>query len=520
MKTVIYLSNQLVKAAVGEVRKGTLVISQAVAEEAPKLSIVNGQVTDEAAFTQFLEEFWKRHQLSRKKVYLVVSSTQTVVRFFETPKMSHRKMMEYLPREFSDVERLRNPVYSYQILGPGRTIHRQRVLGVVMERSFLTEHVRRFHSMGIQLVSVETALAAELRLLHQLEGLRGRTCAVGLLDGVTLTNILWQEGTFIHFSRTKVCSPAGTPQFGMECARAISALVQFAKAEQVEEELTAAYLGGLRDGELEICEKMIRQLCPHIEVINFSAAAGSSVVFSETTCDLGDFAVPAGGIFTRRGRRNLLNQYRRSPQVLARRAALFRAFAPPAGTVCLLTLVLVLQAANWFHMTNRINSCFDYMSDPLVLSGAARYDRLTAENETLRSRLKATSRIASNIRSYPVMDTRIDQAVDRCAKNLVTAKVVGFQSEAGVIQISSSAADEPSIHQFIDRLAEESGVFSDVDYTGFEYVEDQGIWKLYVECYLNAPKQEETEHSDAFSEARVRKSRGEKRTSAGKEADH
>ncbi|MDO5549739.1 MAG: hypothetical protein Q4F76_01080, partial [Lachnospiraceae bacterium] len=201
MKTVIYLSNQLVKAAVGEVRKGKLVISQAVAEEAPKLSIVNGQVTDEAAFTQFLEEFWKRHQLSRKKVYLVVSSTQTVVRFFETPKMSHRKMMEYLPREFSDVERLRNPVYSYQILGPGRTIHRQRVLGVVMERSFLTEHVRRFHSMGIQLVSVETALAAELRLLHQLEGLKGKTCAVGLLDGVTRMNILWKDGTFIHFSR-------------------------------------------------------------------------------------------------------------------------------------------------------------------------------------------------------------------------------------------------------------------------------------------------------------------------------
>ncbi len=501
MKTVIYLSNQLVKVVIGEVKKGTLVISQALAEEAPKLSIVNGQVTDDAAFTRFLKEFWEKHQLPRKNIYLVVNSTQTVIRFFETPKMSCRKMMDYLPREFSDVERLRNPVYGYRILGAGRNVRRQRVLGVVMERSFLAEHVKRFHSLGIHLASVEAALAAELQLLHHLEGLKDKTCAVQLLDGTMLINILWTKGTFLHFNRTRILSPAGTPQFGAECARAAGALMQFAKAEQVEEELTDVYLGGLREGELEICRKAVRQMNPEIRVNELSEAAGSLVRFPEKTCDLGSFAVPAGGIFADPGWKNLMHQYRQSPEAIARSEALFRTLAPPVGTVCFLTLVLLFQAASWFHMTNQINDCLDYMSDPLVLSGAARYDRMTAENERMRGCLKATSRIVSNIDSYPVMDTRIDQTVERCARNLVTARVIGFQAEEGVIQISSSAADERSIYRFIDRLAEETEIFSDVDYTGFEYVENDGLWKLYVECYLDAPKVQKEIQADLENRA-------------------
>lgn len=203
--------------------------------------------------------------------------------------------------------------------------------------------------------------------------------------------------------------------------------------------------------------------------------------------------------------------------MVARRAALFQVLAPPAVAGCLLTLILILQAVSWFCMTNQVNACFDYISDPLVLSGAARYDRLTAENEALRGRLKATSRIASNIDSYPVMDTRIDRAVERCARDLVTARVVGFEAEAGVIQISSSAADERSIHQFIDRLAEERDIFSAVEYTGFEYVESDNAWKLYVECYLSPPQiQKEQPTTDTAVRRREQRKSGAEHASAGK----
>ena len=88
MKTVIYLSNQTMKVITGEEKRGVLTVTRAFQEEAPKLSIVNGQVTDDQAFTTFLKEFWENHKLPKKDVYLIVNSTQTVIRFFELPGFS------------------------------------------------------------------------------------------------------------------------------------------------------------------------------------------------------------------------------------------------------------------------------------------------------------------------------------------------------------------------------------------------------------------------------------------------
>ena len=95
------------------------------------------------------------------------------------------------------------------------------------------------------------------------------------------------------------------------------------------------------------------------------------------------------------------------------------------------------------------------------------------------------------MQTYPVMSTKIDQVVERCAEDLVTAKIIGFQADRGMVLVSCSAEDEPSIHQFIDRLAAEEASFSGIRYTGFEYVESEQVWRLSVECYLRTPGGEE-----------------------------
>lgn len=175
MKTVVYLSNQTVKVVTGEVKRNRIMVERVFREDVPRLSIVNGQATDDLRFTEFLGSFWERHKLPRDKVYLVVSSTQTVIRLFQLPPMSHRKMMGYLPREFADVERMREPVYGYSVLGKGKPEPMLRMFGVMMEQKFLREHLERFGRLGINLVSVETELTAKLHLLGSLERLKGKT---------------------------------------------------------------------------------------------------------------------------------------------------------------------------------------------------------------------------------------------------------------------------------------------------------------------------------------------------------
>ena len=456
------------------------------------MSIVNGQVTDDQAFTTFLKEFWENHKLPKKDVYLIVNSTQTVIRFFELPGMSHKKMMEYLPREFSDVDRMRDPVYGYGILGKGKSVPMMRMFGVMMERVFLKEHINRFQALGIRIASVETELTAKLHLLERLEHIQGKVCGVLLLDGVTLLSILWVNHSFLHFNRTRMAGGSKKEPVGEFCARGISSLVQFARAQRIADELQEIYAGGMKEEEFSCCESALSHMEQGLRLRCLEEGVGSRIRLPKEPCELGTFGAAIGGLCVRRGKENLLHQYRMDPKFLAQRRELLRLAAPAMCFLIMLLPALLFQAGNWFHIAGQINRCLDELSDPQVLAGAARYDQLKSENIALRHQIEEAIRAESIISSYPVMDGEIDDAVERCASGLVTAEVTGFQASQGLVQVSGLAEDERAVHSFIERLVEERQIFSDIHYTGFEYVENDKAWRLWADCYLTPMEGEET----------------------------
>lgn len=497
MKTVIYLYDRTVRAVVGEVENGTITIEKVCAEEAPPLSIVNGQVTDEEAFGSFLEEFWEKYRLPKKAVYLVVNSTQTVLRFFDAPRMSHGKMMRYLPKRFMGIERMTDPVYSYGHLEDRRAGEIGRMYGVAMERQFLEEHVRRFRAMKIRLASVETAAVAQLKLLAYLDPLKDELCIVQLLDGTTLLSVLWAYGSMVHFIRTRIKGQGTGEQIGTGCGEALDAMLQFARSQQIGGEIRQVYVGGLTMSELESCRLSVRQMDLRVRLYPFKDVLCTSLRFSGAVeaddLESGGAVAAVGGLRTRPGRADLLFQYKRDPKMMAHRKAIFRFYLPFLCTMAILTAVVSIQAAYWFYLSRQVDRGLDRISDPQVLAGVARYDKLTEEDVILRERLEATEKIIKAMGTYPVMSTKIDQVVERCADGLVTARIVSFQAENGMVLVSCSAKDERSIHQFIDRLAAEEESFSGIRYTGFEYVESGQVWRLSVECYLQVQDGEEEE---------------------------
>ncbi len=495
MKTVIYLYDRTVRAVVGEVENGTITIEKVCTEEAPPLSIVNGQVTDAEAFGSFFKDFWEKNQLSEKSVYLVVDSTQTVIRFFDAPQMSHEKMMRYLPKRFIGLERMEDPVYSYGHLEKRKAGEVSRMYGIAMERRFLEEHIRRFQEMGIRLASVGTAAVAQLKLLSHLERLKDKLCIVQLLDGTTLFSVLWAYGSMVHFTRTRIKGRGTSVQIGAGCGEALDAMLQFARSQQIGGELIEVYVGGLTTSELERYRLTVHQLDTRIRLYPFTDALGGSFRSSRSAesggWEPGKIAAAVGGLLTHPGRADLVFQYKRDPKTMAHRKAIFRFYMPFLCAAAILTAVVAVQAAYWFYLSRQVERGLDRISDPQVLTGVARYDKLTEEDAVLRERLEATEKIIKAMGTYPVMSTKIDQVVERCAKGLVTARIVSFQAENGMVLVSCSAKDERSIHQFIDRLAAEEESFSGIRYTGFEYVESGQVWRLSVECYLWAQEREE-----------------------------
>lgn len=490
MSTVIYLSNQDVRVVVGKGKGSQASVSRVCRAQAPEGSIINGLVTNEEAFDAFFREFWSDNQLPKKGVTLVLGSAQAVTRLLHVPKMSHKKMMEYLPREFAEVERTKDPVYSYALMSKAGAM--RHVLATMIDRSFLEPHMERFRAMGIRLESIVMATMAEILALNHLSYLRDKTCVIQTLDGMSLLNVLYVNGEYYQFSRSRVFGERGTMAFGVECARTISNQQQFLKTQQIEDVITHIYLGGeFEEEDVEVCKDSIFQMDGSLEVETIYEEAEGRIRFrpEQEVSGFGHFATAIGGLLVSRDQSNLLYQYRRNPERMKRRRELIRLLAPLAAVSFLLGAVAAAQAFIWFSRVDTVNEQYQYLENPAVISMAAEYDQLAAENGMLDTRIGIIRKTQENLDTYPVYATYVKDAIQGCAAGVAAADITSFDASQGRVTVEASAGDADLIHQFVERLEARADLFGSVFYDGFNFDERSGSWKSSVVCYLAMPVQ-------------------------------
>lgn len=490
MSVVIYLSNQDVRAVVGSGKNGQASVSRVCRAQAPEGSIINGLVTNEEAFDLFFREFWENNKLPKKGVILVLGSAQAVTRQLDVPKMSHKKMMEYLPREFASVERTKDPVYSYVRMSlNGAMCH---VLATMIDRSFLEPHMERFRSMGIRLESVVMATMAEIQSLNHLSYLKDKTCIIQMLDGMSLLNILYVGGQYYQFSRSRVFGERGTPGFGVECARTISNQQQFLKTQQIEDRITHIYLGGeFEDDDFEISRDSIFQMDGELEVEKVRPEQDGRIRFhpEQGFGGFGHFVTAIGGLLVPKDKSNLIYQYRQNPERIRHRRELVRYLAPVAAVLLGLGAVAAAQAFIWFSRVDVVNEQFSYLENPIVIERAAEYDQLAAENAILDSRIEIVRKTMGNLDTYPVYTTHVKQVIQECAAGFASADITSFEASQGKVTVEASSQDAERIHQFVGRLEDRTDLFREVFYDGFNFDERSGTWKSSVACYLVGPQQ-------------------------------
>lgn len=490
MSVVIYLSNQDVRAVIGTARHGQASVSRVCRAQAPEGSIINGLVTNEEAFDTFFREFWTENRLPKKGVTLVLGSAQAVTRLLHVPAMSHKKMMEYLPREFASVERTKDPVYSYVMMSrEGAMCH---VLSTMIDRSFLEPHMERFRSMGVRLESIVMATMAEIQALNHLSYLKDKTCIIQMLDGMSLLNILYVGGQYYQFSRNRVFGERGTPAFGVECARTISNQQQFLKTQQIEDVITHIYLGGeFEEDDFEICRDSIFQMDGELEVEKVREELDGRIRFrpEQSFGGFGHFVTAIGGLLVPKDKSNLVYQYRQNPERIGRRRELVKLVAPVAAVLLVLGAVAAAQAVIWFARVDRVNEQFSYLENPAVIERAAEYDQLAAENALLDARIGIIRKTVENLNTYPVYTTRVKETIQECAEGLAIASITGFQASQGRITVEAESQEAERIHQFVGRLEDRTDQFREVFYEGFHFDDRSGTWKSSVICYLVGPEQ-------------------------------
>ena len=85
--------------------------------------------------------------------------------------------------------------------------------------------------------------------------------------------------------------------------------------------------------------------------------------------------------------------------------------------------------------------------------------------------------------SYPAMNSSIVETVMDCAGDRASVSVQSYLAETGLLTLNTEAGEAALINEFVDALYD-SGLFREIDYTGYTYSEARDTYTINVLCYL------------------------------------
>ena len=479
MSTIVYLSNQQVQVVTGSPGKAKIRIEQSFEAQAPEGSIINGIVMDTEAFAEFMKEFFRMNKLPTKDVTLVVNSSKFVGKTIEMPAMKMKKSYEFIEREFADMNRGDNCLYSYLPLGAG-TGKMKRVYVESIEPDFIREYLEIFQAAGIQIKSILSGESSLIGLTGMTIGRVHRNFSVIIADSNILTTILWIDGSFYYFNSTRCFHEPETEEYAADVARSVSRLTQFMQANQIEQLMECIVIAGIQKENLPLYQKSIEQMgiMTRVELFEASTLSASGWV------NIQKCLRPASGLASTDKYLNFLTPYSaKAKKKETKKEKLGINLKPIVISLAVMVVLLITAATVMLVKKAALDRINEFNESPEVISGVAAYDMLSGRNAYLNAQYDAISDIDENIRTYPVGDSHIRKKIEDCADGYARVTFHSFDAAEGTIEMKASSESVDDINRFISRLLEQD-IFSQVDYTGYAFNDTTLSWDIHVTCTL------------------------------------
>lgn len=476
----VYLSNQNIVILDGGASGGHVTLKAQYLLRDTEGCVINGIVTDADAFVRIVGAFWKEKSLPRKNVRLVLGSSQLATRLVTMPALRPKGALQFLSEEFGDVERAADPLFSSTLLDQDRRTKLCRVLAVQADRGFIQSYLRLFASFGVEIASVLSSLDCAVRLLQEAAECRQRTCLVQIMEENYMTVLVFVEGAYVYSSRKRMFNEPGTADYCAEAAQAVSNLEQFLRANYKEHPLQSVYLYGFGAADFDRCRTEIMAAVPDREVAPLPADGLIRSPADRAETD-GGVLFPAGGLL--RAERKLTFLDRRAARGAS--SGPLRSALPAAALLAVLLAlfaVLSLIELHGRHRLKELNRQLDVMD---AQRSDADYGDMSVRAENERLLADGLQTAWDDLSSYPLVNDRVDRALQTCAAGDAEVRITGYDSATGVLLLDATVKDMEKVHPFIARLRQEN-LFAEVDYNGYSYQEQPGNWRVDVSCRLNA----------------------------------
>ena len=481
MSTVIYISGKLIYLVSARGRGAKAVPVKAYTMPAPEGSVINGIITDPDVFMPFIRKVFHDNKLSMSDVSLVVNSTKLVGKRIELPKMNSSKRLEYIAREYNELDRGDTPpVYAYTPLYSEKGGKVESIYAESVESSFVKDYMELFAESGIKLKGIYSSEGTMIKMVQNTAARRSPTFVVQVADDNMLTNVLWANERFCYFSCQRCFSEPGSPEYLEECARALSQLTQFMKANQIEGIIRNVYIAGIEGLDLGMYRELLSN--SHIETAVDYFDCG---LLAKVRKRVDQYSVlPAlAGLLGQEPTGDMLAAWK--AQKTAKRTDTFwRKSFLLIGAVAVIMITLTAVCIRKKNMTrDELEAVKFYNESPSVQLELAEYEMTVAELNQANDRYASFVNIRNAVETYPIFNDAIREPVERCALGYAEIEIVSFDALAGALSFTAKSERVQDINKFVARLQEEE-IFSSVFYSGYSLNGNDGTWNIHVTCTL------------------------------------
>lgn len=482
MKTAIYLSNNIIRVITGTSTRGKVIVEQEISHVMPEGNLVNGVITNPQGLEQEIEELWKEYKLPRKNVYLVVHSSKFVSKQLTLPNVNKKKFMPMIPMEFTEVVRYEDAIYDYMKMPNAEKSGMQDLLGLVAERSFVEEYITLFARLGIKIVGFTNAIATMIKTLHYLKFLEKKTCIIQIMDESNLESVLWVNGEFVHSTNRRIIAEQGSLEFYTEVLRHTSSTVQFLASMERDEEISEAYICGATMEDVNDLSALGKTFKLGLEILPLDM--GREITGIKSSDKIEDSVYVFGALINGKKDINLLKIYKRDLKSNHAKKMKAQRLIPIALIAGIGLVVTGVQMKHYFSYQKHLNELNMYLTTPENVNTALEADRLEAKIRVNHTAIQEAEFAADIIQSYPIVNKKVRDTIEKVTQEGVTAEITGYNSADGKLSLMAKATTEQAINGYITSLYQ-TNLFEDIAYTGYTYVEAEGMYSINVACYLS-----------------------------------
>ena len=543
MSVVVYLANQQIQIIEGtKSGKGLATIKRYLTLEAPEGSVINGVVMDEDAFVEFLQNAWHEAKLPTKDVILVINSTKFVGRTLELPSFNEKTTYDYIGREFAEVGREEvQQIFSYIPVGKAETkpaalagdeagkpdksktkdktkdklkkdlkkkpdarskakaaaakkekaaeekkekaaakgrLNKYYVEGV--DQEYVSDCASIFTGAGLKLSAIYSDNSNLITLCEATSAKRLNTFVLLVADAMTLTTVLWINGSFNYSNTVRCFFDQGTPEYAGDVARSVSQLIQFMKSSQSGAELQCIEIAGVDPGDLPMYADAIETMGTTAPVRLYTPTGGAS-----TDPELQKYLHTVSGLYGAYRTQDFLMKALRHKKESANAGvnATLKLFIPAFIVLIIMSIVFVAMTIVKRGKVKQLEELNEYNESPDVMMSASIFDALKTRTEFLMAQYNAIVEIDEDILTYPCGNSEVMQVFRTCAAGYADVEFGAFDAKNGTLSITAKASEVEQINKFIRRLMEEP-TFCEVYYTGYDYDDNEGKWKINITTTL------------------------------------